>query len=202
MTNNNRSISSLRRFVRPGAKVERCELCNIVLPTEHLHLLHRETQQIACSCLPCSMLFPADAQRPYAVIPRTVEYWKDFELSEGQWDSLHIPIGMAFFTHNTKAERVVALYPGPAGAIESLLTLETWQALVNVNPKLNELQPDVEALLVNRIGQKRDTFRVGIDVCFKLVGLFRAHWRGLSGGMEVWTEIENFFQQLIEQSYA
>ena len=55
------------------------------------------------------------------------------------------------------------------------------------------LEPDVEALLVNRIGEARECYRVGIDECYKLVGLIRTHWRGLSGGQAVWDEIGRFF---------
>ena len=39
-----------------------------------------------------------------------------------------------------------------------------------------------------------------IDECFKLVGLIRIHWRGLSGGTEVWEEIGRFFTSLNERS--
>ena len=35
-----------------------------------------------------------------------------------------------------------------------------------------------------------------IDECYKLVGLIRTHWRGLSGGDEVWDEIARFFDRL------
>jgi hypothetical protein len=37
---------------------------------------------------------------------------------------------------------------------------------------------------------------VPIDECFKLVGLIRAHWRGLSGGTEVWQQMAQFFADL------
>ncbi len=33
------------------------------------------------------------------------------------------------------------------------------------------MQPDVEALLVNRVGAARDISRVPIDECYKLVGI-------------------------------
>ena len=35
-----------------------------------------------------------------------------------------------------------------------------------------------------------------IDECYKLVGLIRLHWRGLSGGAVVWGEIGRFFDEL------
>jgi hypothetical protein len=56
-------------------------------------------------------------------------------------------------------------------------------------------------LLVNRVGHVRgaspaEYYLVPIDECYKLVGLIRRHWRGLSGGTEVWREIGAFFNGL------
>src|SRR5262249_60638815 len=99
-----------------------------------------------------------------------------------------------------RAGRGVAVYPSPAGGTESLLTLETWNQLEEENPVLRELEPDVEALLVNRVGRARDHYRVPIDACYRLVGLIRANWRGLSGGAEVWDEIRQFFDGLNQKS--
>jgi len=56
--------------------------------------------------------------------------------------------------------------------------------------------PDVEALLINRVGKKREYYIVPIDLCFELIGLIRVHWRGLSGGDKVWEEVETFFSKL------
>jgi uncharacterized protein DUF5947 len=89
---------------------------------------------------------------------------------------------------------------GPAGATESLLTLDAWDALAADNPALRALEPDIEALLVNRLGRKRDSYRVSIDECYKLVGLIRTHWRGLSGGAEAWDEIGRYFEGLDERA--
>ena len=63
------------------------------------------------------------------------------------------------------------------------------------------MEPDVEALLVNRVGHPRRTgcaiySMVPIDECYKLVGLIRTHWKGFGGGTEVWQEIEKFFADL------
>src|SRR5262249_44458005 len=92
--------------------------------------------------------------------------------------------------------KITALYPSPAGAMESLLTIQHWNDLVTENPGLAEIEPDVEALLVNRVGTAREYFIAPIDVCYELVGLIRRHWRGLSGGDAVWQEIEKMFARL------
>jgi hypothetical protein len=65
---------------------------------------------------------------------------------------------------------------------------------------LRELQPDVEALLVNRARGARDQWLVPIDECFSLVGLIRTSWRGFTGGREVWDKLGKFFEQLDHRS--
>jgi hypothetical protein len=137
----------------------------------------------------------------YKRVPRRVLALADFRLSDGQWDSLMVPISMAFFFRSTPDARVVAFYPSPAGATESLLPLETWKDIEEANPLLKEMEADVEALLVNRVGHVRgftapEYYVLPIDECYKLVGLIRANWRGLSGGVEVWQEIGHFFDGL------
>jgi hypothetical protein len=72
--------------------------------------------------------------------------------------------------------------------------------LAEANPVLRELEPDVEALLVNRVGETREVYRVGVDLCYHLAGLIRLHWRGLAGGQAVWEEISRFFVGLKERS--
>jgi hypothetical protein len=95
---------------------------------------------------------------------------------------------------------VVALYPSPLGATESQLELETWEELARENPVLRELEPDVEALLVNRARDTRAQFLVPIDDCYALVALIRSRWKGFAGGEEVWREIDRFFDRLRAQA--
>jgi len=62
------------------------------------------------------------------------------------------------------------------------------------------MERDVEALLVNRVRGAREHFLVPMAECYSLVGLIRMHWRGLSGGREVWEEIGRFFEELRKRS--
>ena len=67
------------------------------------------------------------------------------------------------------------------------------------------MEPDVEGLLVNRLGYSRgysaaEYYMLPIDECYKLVGLIRMHWKGLSGGTEVWRELGEFFSSLKSRS--
>ena len=121
-------------------------------------------------------------------------------MTDATWEALQLPIDLAFFVQSTPAGCVIALYPSPAGATESVVDAGAWETLLAENPSLREFEPDVEGLLVNRVGASRDCFRVGIDQCYHLVGLIRTHWRGLSGGATVWGEIARFFDGLREQS--
>jgi hypothetical protein len=195
-------FETLRRFAVPqGTTVqERCELCSIGLAPEHRHLLEMATHKIICSCDPCALRFENVIEGRFKLIPRDVRVLTDFHLTDAQWDELALPINLAFLVYSTPAKKMLALYPSPAGATESLLPLAAWDSLVVDNPPLVRLQSDVEALLVNRVGDQRLYYLAPIDVCFELVGLMRIHWRGLSGGEEVWREIDRFFAHLAERA--
>ena len=193
-------FGTLRRFARKRSQEESCELCSAAIGPTHPHLVEPQSQKVVCSCDACAILFSSQQGVKYCPVPRRIECWTDFRLDDARWEELYLPINLAFFFHSTAAGRVVAVYPSPAGATQSLLSLESWQSLVADNPVLGELEPDVEALLVNRVSPRRDYYRVPIDECYKLVGLIRTHWRGLSGGSQVWGNIAQFFQELEERS--
>jgi hypothetical protein len=197
---NRHPLSVLRQFVRPRPPAERCELCGIGLAAEHSHLVDPASRQLVCSCDACSILFSGQQSARYRRVPTDIEYLHDFRLTDVQWEDLRLPINLAFFMTSSPAGRVLAFYPSPAGATESLLELEAWQVLVAENPILGQLEPDVEALLVNRMNKDREYYRAPIDECYRLVGLIRANWRGLSGGSEVWEELGQFFTSLKKRS--
>lgn len=195
-------FATLRRFAmsRNQPAQEQCELCRAGLAPEHRHLLETATHKIICACDPCALRFENVLEGRFKLIPRDVRSLPDFHLTDAQWDDLALPIDLAFLFYSTPAKRMMALYPSPAGATESLLSLSAWDSLVTDNPALSRMEPDVEALLVNRVGERRLYYLAPIDVCFELVGLMRTHWRGLSGGEEVWREIDNFFTRLEAQA--
>ena len=158
-------------------------------------------RKLLCACDACALLFSGKAGAKFKRVPRYVRFLTNFQMTDAQWDSLMIPINMAFFFRSSPEGRMVAMYPSPAGATESLLSLEAWTEIVQDNPQLNAMEADVEALLVNRIGHSRgfsapEYYLLPIDECYKLVGLIRMHWKGFSGGTEVWQEIARFFDEL------
>jgi len=196
------AFDALRQFARrPRRSVEVCEMCSLELRTEHAHLVELTQRRLHCACDACAMLFSNRSDAKYKRVPRDLRLLTNFEMTDADWDGLLIPINLAFFFQNSLDGRVSALYPSPAGATESLLPLEAWTSIVRNNPALNNMEADVEALLANRVGASRglsaaEYYIVPIDACYKLVGLIRMHWRGLSGGTDVWKEIGAFFADL------
>jgi hypothetical protein len=190
------SFAVLRRFVRQRAVMERCEMCSAELAAEHEHLVDVSTRQLTCACQACAILFSGKANAKLRRVPRRIRYLADFRLSDATWESLLIPISMAFFFNSSAAGKVVALYPSPAGATESLLDFESWDEIRRDNPLLDKMEPDTEALLVNRMRGASEYYLLPIDECYRLVGLIRTHWHGLSGGAAMWEVIGKFFAEL------
>lgn len=205
------AFNTLRRFAREEAPREadeqHCELCSErIAPSRHRHLLEMPERRVVCACDACALLFQDDrasafSTSEYKLIPRDARPLLDFRMTDVQWNRLSLPINMAFFVRSTSegeggSDEVSAFYPSPAGATESLLSMEAWDAIVAENPVLERMKPDVEALLVNRVDGAADYYLAPIDVCYELVGLIRLHWRGFSGGETVWAEIGRFFDRL------
>lgn len=186
-------VRQVQRFVAPP--VEHCELCSAAIPAEHAHIVDIVGRRLLCACRGCAAT-AGRREGPFRLAPRRAKAMPGFRMTDAEWDLLQIPIDMAFIFHSTPEGRPIALYPGPAGATESQLSLEGWSALVAANPALGALQPDIEALLVNRTQGDSEYYQVPIDRCYALVGTIRRQWRGLSGGSEVWEAIGAFFARL------
>ena len=157
-------------------------------------MLNTYERQIVCVCEACWGLRSGDEEfRPTGT--RTL-WLEDFELPEEIWAQFRIPIGLAFFMHSSVTDCVVALYPSPAGATESELHFETWNRLAAMNPVLRDLEPDAEALIVNRMADPPMFAIAPIDRCYMLVGLVKASWEGISGGQGVEQAIGRYFDEL------
>jgi len=192
-------FTTLGRWAKPGKPVEQCEFCSLPLLAAHRHLLELASGKIICACDPCALRFENVIGR-WKLIPRQARALPQFKLTDAEWDAFALPINLAFVFQSTRLGKPIAMYPSPAGAMESLLPLANWKALAAANPPLAAMETDVEALLINRLGTARDYFVAPIDACFELVGAIRLHWRGLSGGEKVCEEIEEFFTRLKSQT--
>jgi hypothetical protein len=180
------------------AVAEQCDMCAAPVPPGHRHIVDLTDRRLMCACRACALLFDSKAAGGghLRLLPTRRRRLDDFVLDPAQWDRLRIPVDMAFFFYSTPAERVLALYPSPAGPTESLLELAAWTELEAANPVLRSMEPDVEALLVSRARDMDEQWLVPIDDCYELVGLIRSRWRGFGGGEEVWTAIHEFFDDL------
>jgi hypothetical protein len=196
-----RRLASRRPASAPApaqAAEETCDMCAAPIPADHRHLLHVEDRLIVCTCETCRALFAGEGSyRPTG--SRTV--WLDgLELSDEHWAAFGIPIGLAFFFHSSVGGAdgdggLVAFYPSPAGTTECELDLRPWDQLVAANPVLEGLEPDAEALIVNRLGGARQQAIVPIDECYRLVGLVRVSWEGISGGRGMESAVAGFFAE-------
>lgn len=191
---------------RPATPVgERCEMCAEPVGPEHPHLVNLDSRALMCGCRACYLLFSDQrADLRYRAVPERYLRFTGPGVDERTWDELQIPVGLAFLFRNSVQGRTVAFYPGPAGATESELPLETWENLVTANPELDTLLPDVEALLLRRphaaAGAEESCHLVPVDACYELVGRLRTVWRGFDGGREAHDAIDAFFARVTERS--
>jgi Family of unknown function (DUF5947) len=201
--------SLARPPTRPAAG-EVCELCSAPTGSGHPHLVDVEHRGLLCACRSCALLFtgPGTGQERFRTVGSACVRVSPFLLSAAGWARLQIPVGLAFFMVHSQLGRTVAFYPSPAGATECDLPLEHWQDVVDVNPRLADLEADVEAALVrteSAAGWTRGPdageadpacFIVPIDRCYALIGQLRLHWRGFDGGSEVRADLGAFFADL------
>jgi len=177
---------------------EVCELCGVAVAPVHRHLVDIRSHQLLCCCRPCSLLFdrPAAAQGELRLVPDRRLRLAGFVLPEDTWARLGVPIALAFFIREDEPGRALAFYPSPLGRTQSGLDLTAWSEVEAANPVLATLAPAVEALLVNRTENRAGTWIVPIEDCYRLVAVIRGHWKGLSGGQDVWPAVDTFFAEL------
>jgi hypothetical protein len=184
----------------PQQAGERCEMCAEDIAAEHQHVVNLEGRQLMCVCRGCYLLFTdTEAELRYRAVPDRYLAFGDFALDRLRWEALQIPVGLAFFFHNSALARTVAFYPGPAGATESELDLAAWNDIRTADSRVDMLAMDTEALLVRVPDGESATpqaYLVPIDACYEFVGRLRMMWRGFDGGQEVRSYIDEFFELL------
>jgi hypothetical protein len=183
----------------------RCEMCSESIADEHQHVVNVAGRQLMCVCRACYLLFTdSNADLRYRAVPDRYLAFEDFALDRRAWEALQIPVGVAFFFTNSALGRTVAFYPGPAGACESELDLDAWNAISGADSRVSLLAEDVEALLV-RVPEndgadgefaQPQSYLVPIDACYEFVGRLRMLWRGFDGGQEARQFIDSFFSQI------
>jgi hypothetical protein len=175
-----------------------CELCPIGIGEDHRHLLHLVERRIVCVCETCWSMRSGDPEfRP----PGSRTLWlEDFAMADEIWSAFQIPIGLAFLMRSSVSRGVVALYPSPVGATESELDLTAWDALCEANPVLDQMEPDAEALIVNRTADEHQYAIVPVDQCYRMVGLIKSRWEGITGGRGVEEAVGEFFERVRERA--
>jgi hypothetical protein len=188
----------LERLIRKrGPSQARCDLCGERLGQEHSHSFDIERRKLVCVCVACSVLFQGPSTK-VRYVPRKAVCLERFSISDPQWEALKVPVGIAFFSRSSALGAIVAAYPGPAGAVESVVPPAAWEELVEKNPVLANLEPDISALLVDRRGTAPRHYLLSIDECYRLTGLLRRRWQGLTGGDGATRAVEEFFEGLVE----
>jgi hypothetical protein len=188
----------------PQPAGERCEMCAEDIADEHQHVVNLEGRQLMCVCRGCYLLFTdTDAELRYRAVPDRYLVFPDFALDRRAWENLQIPVGLAFFFHNSTLGRTVAFYPGPAGATESELDLQAWNDIRTADSRVDTIAADTEALLVRVPDEETASPRaylVPIDACYEFIGRLRMMWRGFDGGQDVRDYINEFFELLDSRS--
>ncbi|WP_454789692.1 DUF5947 family protein [Mycolicibacterium lutetiense] len=190
----------------PARVGQQCEMCSELISDEHQHVVNVEGRQLLCVCRGCYLLFSdTHAALRYRAVPDRYLTFRDFAVGRCEWESLQIPVGLAFFFRNSALDRVAAFYPGPAGATESELDLDTWNSVRAADPRVDLLADDTEALIV-RVPDDESRppvcHLVPIDACYEFVGRLRTLWRGFDGGQDVRNYVDEFFDTLAGRSKA
>jgi hypothetical protein len=188
----------------PRAPLERCELCSVGLRPDHPHLIEVAQRKLLCTCDACAILFSGQGVK-FKRVPRRVRSLPGFQSERRRVERFDGSHQHGFLLPKQPGESRDRALSQPRGCDRIVLSLESWNDIVARNPILNEMESDVEGLLVNRLGYSRGYFAaeyylLPIDECYKLVGLIRMHWKGLSGGTEVWKELGEFFAALKARS--
>jgi hypothetical protein len=201
-------LAVLQRYARKEARTavepeERCELCGVALAASHAHAVDLSARTVCCVCPNCAVLFrDSAAGSRFRSIPDRVLRDPATALDAATWSALGVPVYLSFLWFDSTLDRRVAQVPSPGGIVEVELRDGAWTALDRDVPLMAAVVADVEALLVygRRGAQTLDCLLVPIDACFDLAGAIRLAWKGMDGGDEVRSLVEQRFEGLRARS--
>lgn len=193
-----RRLSAREMPEGPQALEATCDLCGRNMPEDHRHLLQLEERQLVCACEACFALRSGEAEfRPTGT---RVLWLSGFRMPDDLWTRFRVPIGLAFFLKGP--DGVTAMYPSPAGATESDVEPGAWAELVGLNDILQMLEEESEVLMVNRMKGAQEYAIAPTDEAYRLVGLVKSRWEGISGGQGLENAVAEFFTELRERAAA
>jgi hypothetical protein len=199
---------------------ETCEFCAASIPAGHAHVADIDGGSLMCACRACYLLFTHSqaGHGRYKSIPDRHLSDPDHPLSAADWETLQIPVGLAFFLRSSASDETRAFYPSPAGVTECQLNLDAWASMAAGHPLLAAAEPDVEAVLIARTTAAEaggaalagtaaeagsvDAFLLPVDSCYELAGRMRLLWRGFDGGAEARQSINEFLARARQRSRA
>ena len=163
-------------------------MCGEPIADEHQHVVDLGSRSLMCTCRACYLLFTDDdAALRYRAVPDRYLSFPASAWPARPGTSSRSRSALAFFFRNSALDRVVAFYPGPAGATESELDLAAWDASSRPTPRWRHWPPDVEAVLVGAA----PTEGAGVLLWCRSTSAtswsarLRMLWRGFDGGQEV-----------------
>jgi len=173
--------------------MSKCDFCGSGIADEHEHLIDIQKGKVLCACESCSV---TESKEQIKRVPKRYLYLDSFNMPEEVWGVFEIPINLAFFYRSPIKGRTVSVYPSPLGAIEGKSSTIAWNELLELNPILEQIEEDVEALMVNKTMTPNEYYIAPIDECYKLIGLMRSSWKGITGGTAAYEAIKDFFANL------
>jgi hypothetical protein len=186
-----------------------CAFCGAPVPAEHAHLLDRASQRLTCACGPCAVLATAEKNPRYLRVANEFRRLEDCDFNDPEWEALMAPTGLTILVRDAQ-DRIFVIDPTPADdagagpgelplppcAAEHPVPAGLWRSLIAAHPSLRALQPEVDALLIHRLGPEPECFLVPRDEANRLTALLQQNWRGLSGGFDLWRAVARFFDDV------
>ena len=171
-----------------------CELCPIGIGEDHRHLLHLVERRIVCVCETCWSTRSGDPEfRPPGSRTLVLD---DFDMTDEVWQSFGIPIGLTFLcarvsaagsSPSTRARRV---RPSPSStSAPGTRCARPTRSSTASSPTPRPSWSTARARRVYAI--------VPVDQAYKLVGLVKERWEGISGGRGVQEAVAEYFEALV-----